>query len=167
MTSNNVSSLIKTACLQVIQSILLNTIMDNVLPMMKNIFRYLSLFGVMKMLLYLLFLCVLVFILYKLYTFIKNLYKSFKINSESNSSNSLVHYNKNKKIKNNLHILSSGNKSNSSKSSSEISSFISKTTDFNLEPKQKIIHKTSSESSEISKKYKRKSKSEPLISSSF
>lgn len=145
MTSNLISNLIKTTCIQMTQSIIMNAIMKNFLPSLSNLFRYINCLGLINILIYFLIITVLLYILYKLFKFIKKIFyrKSKHCKSKSNLLNKNI--------------------------SREISSFESRSSDFQLEPKKKIIHVTKSSSSKKNKlsKIKNLIKSESLLSSSF
>ena len=62
--NNAITNLIKTACIQMTQSIIMNLIMDKFLPIITNLLKYLSCLGLIKILIYLLCSCVLFYILY-------------------------------------------------------------------------------------------------------
>ena len=150
MTSNIISNLIKSSCIQMTQSLIMSVIMNNLLPSLLKLFTYLNYFGLVKILTYLLCICVLLYIIYKLFKLLKKIISGSS--SKYNKSSTLL-FNKNKK-------------------SDEISSFESKSSDFNLEIKKKNIHKSTSSTStsNLKKKFKNKKikkliKSEILLSS--
>lgn len=154
---SNFSSLIKTVGLQLSQTIIINTITDKFMPNITKLFKYLNCFGLMKILTYLLCVSVLLYIAYKLYVVIKKL-----MCSRGKSLKNLL----NKKSKN---IIKNNSKSKTNKST-ELSSFESRSSDFDLEPKKNrlLVQKSSS----IEKKnnkflIKNLIKSESLLSSSF
>lgn len=144
MTSNLLSILIKNTCIQITQSIIMNAIMNKFLPSIAHLFKYLNYIGLVKIFVYFLCVSVLLFIVYKLFKLIMGAFDK--------SSTILL----DKKI--------ICNKENEC-----LSSFESKSTDFDLEPKKKIIHIKSSSYNKKDKKNKIKNliKSELLLSSSF
>lgn len=150
MTSNLFSTLIKNTCIQITQSIIMNAIMNKFLPSIVNLFKYLNYIGLVKIFVYFLCISVLLFIVYKLY---KLIMKAFDNSSKCDKSSKILF---DKKIK------------NDKDDDNCISSFESRSSDFNLEPKKKIIHVKSSSSSKDNKKNKIKNliKSEILLSSS-
>jgi hypothetical protein len=146
MTSNIISNIIKSTCIQLTQTLIMNVVMNNLIPSLIRLFKYLNCFGLVKIFIYLLCTSVLLYIVFKLFKFLKKIISGSS--SKSNKSSTLL-FKKNK-------------------DSNEISSFESKSDDFNLEPK-KIIHKSSS-SSKIKNNFKDKKiknliNCEPLLSS--
>jgi hypothetical protein len=122
----------------------MNAIMNKFLPSIAHLFKYLNYIGLVKIFVYFLCVSVLLFIVYKLFKLIMGAFDK--------SSTILL----DKKI--------ICNKENEC-----LSSFESKSTDFDLEPKKKIIHIKSSSYNKKDKKNKIKNliKSELLLSSSF
>lgn len=119
MTLNVISNLIKTTCVQLTQNLLMNALMKYFLPSLLNLFKFINSIGIVKILIYLLFISVLLFIIIKLFKFLKKIFR--KNNQHSN-----------------LSIIKNLKKNNFSKSTNYISSFDSKSSDYNLEPKKKI-----------------------------
>ena len=154
MTSNLFSTLIKNTCIQITQSIIMHVVMNKFLPSIAKLFKYLNYLGFVKILVYFLCVVVLLFVIYKLY---KSLIKVISSSSKSYESSKSREFSKK---------IFDKNYSNS------ISSFESKSSDFNLEPKKKIIHKISSSfnkniKSNKSKKNNNLIKSELLLTSSL
>lgn len=155
MTQNMISNLIKSVCLQIIQTIIMNVVMNNFLPNLSKLFKYINCLGLIKILIYLLCTCVLFYIIYKLFKLLKNFISGSSLKSDKSS----------KSYKSSNLIF---NKNINNINSDCISSFESKSSDFDLEQKKKIIHKSSSSSkikNHLKKKIKNLINSEILLSS--
>lgn len=158
MTLKFFSNIIKTTCIQITNTIIMNIIVEKFLPPLLKLLKYLNYLGLIKILIYFLCISVLVYIIFKFFKLLKIFKKRFgsEFNLHSNSltkcnNSSTLLFNKNFKINKNI-------------KSDEISSIESKSSDFNLGSCTKIIHKIASSKSN-NKKNKKSTNREKLLDS--
>lgn len=141
MHLNLFENLIKNACVQITQSIMMDVLMKKFFPSILDIYTYFKCYGLFNIFIYLLCSCVLVFILYKLYlyfyTFILKFFRHKKYNLISNKN-----------------------------TTDEISSFDSRSSDFNLNKNRtnSISKKKNKNNYKFKNKIKNLLKNEVLLS---